>query len=101
MYPTFRRTKSPLLATFLPSTCAAPDVGASSPARIFIVVDLPAPLGPMKPNTSPDSSVRVRLSSAISPPYRLVRRSVWMADGFAATGAIGAAAGAVGAAVGA
>jgi hypothetical protein len=36
-----------LLATFFPRIIACPLVGFSNPARIFIVVDLPAPLGPM------------------------------------------------------
>ena len=31
----------------------AADVGARKPVIIFMVVDLPAPLGPRKPSTSP------------------------------------------------
>ena len=36
-----------------PQTTAVPAVGARKPVIIFIVVDLPAPLGPRKPSTSP------------------------------------------------
>ncbi len=32
-----------------PRTLMLPDVGRVSPSRSFIVVDLPAPLGPRKP----------------------------------------------------
>ena len=32
-----------------PSTLICPRVGARSPSSIFIVVDLPEPLGPRKP----------------------------------------------------
>ena len=42
-------------------------------ARIRIVVVLPAPLGPMKPNTSPCSSVRLSRLRANSSPYFFVR----------------------------
>src|SRR5882672_2849291 len=73
---------SPLLTTFFPSTLADPLVGESKPARIFIVVDLPAPLGPMNPKTSPASSRSVSASNATSEPYRLVKAFVAIAAGF-------------------
>src|SRR6185312_12103654 len=38
----------------MPSTVAAPEVGSSSVASTRMVVDLPAPFGPMKPNTCPE-----------------------------------------------
>src|SRR6185437_11311112 len=38
-----------------------------------IVVVLPAPFGPRKPVTLPDSIPNVRLSTAVLGPYRLVR----------------------------
>jgi hypothetical protein len=37
-----------------------------------IVVDLPAPLGPRKPVTTPGLTVKLRPSTATFPPYRLV-----------------------------
>jgi hypothetical protein len=43
-------------------TC--PEVGASSPTTIRMVVDFPAPLGPRKPVTSPGRTLNVRWSTA-------------------------------------
>src|ERR1700678_2886966 len=43
-----------------------------------MVVVLPAPLGPMKPKQSPSWISRLRLDSATSVPYRLVRLTVLM-----------------------
>ncbi len=39
--------------TSKPATVAFPEVGSSSPQRIRMVVDLPAPFGPRKPKISP------------------------------------------------
>ena len=36
-------------AAFSPSTLRLPELGATSPAAIFMVVDLPAPFLPTKP----------------------------------------------------
>src|SRR4051794_35351511 len=47
-----------------PSRVAVPASARSRPSRIRRVVDLPAPLGPRKPCTSPVSTVRSRPSSA-------------------------------------
>jgi hypothetical protein len=55
-----------------PLIVAVPDVGRSSPRIIRIVVDFPAPLGPRKPVTMPGLTVKVRLSTAVLGPYRLV-----------------------------
>jgi hypothetical protein len=44
------------------------------------VVDLPAPLGPRKPNTSPEETDRDRSLTAITSPYRLVRPFISMTD---------------------
>src|SRR3954465_443092 len=41
-----------------------------------MVVDLPAPLGPMKPKQSPSLISRLRFERATSVPYRLVRLTV-------------------------
>jgi hypothetical protein len=38
-----------------------------------MVVDLPAPLGPRKPSTSPFSTENDKLSTAVIPPKRFVR----------------------------
>ena len=46
-----------------------------------MVVDLPAPLGPRKPKTSPGRTSRSRRSTAVVVPKRLVRPSVRTAAG--------------------
>ncbi len=63
-----RRTSSGSLATSTPATRADPDVIDSSVVSIFTVVDLPAPFGPRKPKTSPDSTVRSTPRTASMPP---------------------------------
>src|SRR5260221_45016 len=45
-----------------------------------MVVDLPAPLGPMNPVTSPGRTVKVRSSTATMRPYRFVRPRTSMVD---------------------
>ena len=53
-----------------------------------MVVDLPAPLGPRNPVTRPGSAVKVTSSTAVKPPYLLVRDSiVIMGRSLAAAGA--------------
>src|SRR6266480_4294339 len=59
-----------------PHTVASPQVGLRSVARLRMVVVLPAPLGPMKPYTSPRSSFSVRRLSAYNSPYIFVRSRV-------------------------
>ena len=50
-----------------PQMLAVPLVGVMKPAIMRIVVDLPAPLGPRKPRTSPGSTEKVRSSTASRP----------------------------------
>jgi len=45
-----------------------PVSGRSNPTIIRIVVDLPAPLGPRKPVTTPGSTVKLRSSTAVWAP---------------------------------
>ena len=45
----------------LAESVAEPEEGEMRPRRVRMVVDLPAPLGPMKPKHSPSSTVRFRL----------------------------------------
>src|SRR5207342_684735 len=59
--------------TSCPYTLAVPSLGVRKPAIIFIVVDLPAPLGPSRPSTSPGSTLKLIPSTAVSRPYRLRR----------------------------
>ena len=47
-----------------PKTDTSPEVARASPSRMRMVVDLPAPFGPRKPCTWPDSTARSRPSRA-------------------------------------
>src|SRR4051794_24326533 len=53
-----RRTSVRSRTTSYPATRALPAVGRSRVQRILMVVDLPAPFGPRKPNSSPVPTVR-------------------------------------------
>src|SRR5438270_11373547 len=55
-----------------PPTRTVPEVGASRPQTILIVVVLPAPLGPRKANSSPPRTSRSRSSTARLLPKTLV-----------------------------
>src|SRR5215467_5054174 len=68
MYPIWRRIASPSRATSRPSTLARPSVGASSPHRMRISVDLPEPLGPSSPYTMPVGTRSETLRSANMSP---------------------------------
>src|SRR5580698_1041101 len=56
-----------------------PEVGASRPVSILMVVDLPAPLGPRKPKNWPASTRRFTSCTAVKSPNRRVRSVVSMA----------------------
>jgi hypothetical protein len=56
-----------------------PAVGASRPQIMRIVVDLPQPLGPRKPNTSPRRTSRSMPSTAVKSPKRLTNCCTTMA----------------------
>src|SRR4029077_17571833 len=56
-----------------PSKTTRPAVGWNSPVTLLNSVVLPAPLGPMRAKTSPRLICRLTLSTATSPPKRLVR----------------------------
>src|SRR5690606_29386854 len=47
------------------------DVGGKLPAMILTIVDLPAPLSPISPSTSPGSSSRLTSVSALIAPKLL------------------------------
>ena len=49
----FAQIQLGLLVTSFTVLLASPLVGGTKPSRTFIVVVLPAPLGPRNPNTSP------------------------------------------------
>ena len=52
---------------------AVPPLAGMKHERIFIVVDLPAPLGPRKPTICPFSTAKETSSIAVTGPYRFVR----------------------------
>src|ERR1035438_6751030 len=69
----FWRTASGFLLTSNPATIARPEVGLSSPQSMRIVVDLPAPFGPINPKTSPLRTSRLIRSTATKSPNLLTR----------------------------
>src|SRR6185369_2924243 len=71
-----RRISSGCLATSRPLTMPHPDVGVSSPHRMRMVVDLPAPLGPRKPKISPLATFSDTWSTATNAPKLFTRLSV-------------------------
>ena len=66
--PMARRTLPGCLTTSYPATYASPASGRESVVRIFTVVDLPAPLGPSRPNTVPLAAARLTPLSAFTSP---------------------------------
>ena len=66
---------------------AVPEVGARKPVTIFIVVDLPAPLGPRNPSTSPRSTEKLTPSTARSEGKSFVRFWIWSIMGRSAASA--------------
>ena len=54
--------------TELPSTSALPEVGEINPSKIRIVVVLPAPFGPTKPQMVPGGTSKVAFESATCSP---------------------------------
>ena len=57
-----------LPAMSLPSIRIVPASGRCSPAMVASVVVFPAPLGPISPTISPSFTVRLTLSTAVTPP---------------------------------
>ena len=56
------------VATSKPASLADPPVGAMVVVSMPMVVDLPAPLGPSRPNTSPVSTSKSIPFTASTPP---------------------------------
>ena len=55
----------------LPLIIISPSSGLSTPTRVFMSVDLPAPLSPIKPTISPLLTDKDALLKAVIPPKRL------------------------------
>src|SRR5262245_48088631 len=60
-------------STSSPSSVTCPEVASSRPARIFISVDLPAPLGPSRPNIPGGTSRLTPCSAVTGPGYTFTR----------------------------
>src|SRR3954470_6851212 len=76
--PIWRFTSTGLLSRSRPRISMRPELGASNPVSILMVVDLPAPLGPRKPKNCPGATRRLTPSTATSSPKRRVRDWVEM-----------------------
>src|SRR5262249_34263361 len=59
-----------------PFTRAWPELGGTSVVSMRISVDLPAPFGPSRPNTSPCFTLKFILSTAQNEPKYLLRSSI-------------------------
>ena len=66
--PSSRRAGIGERCTSWPSTLTLPPLGASRPLMQPIVVDLPAPLGPSRPKTSPAWAEKETPSTATVSP---------------------------------
>src|SRR5262245_19957133 len=88
MYPMRVLTPSGSSRTSTPPTIAVPEVGASSPHSIRIVVDLPAPCLPRKPKISPRRTSKLTSSTATNWPKRRVRPRTSMAVSLLPNGAL-------------
>src|ERR1700735_3858177 len=75
----WRRTSSRSGTTSYPATIADPELGLLSVHSMLIVVDLPAPLGPRKPNTSPIATSKLIPRTARTSPNVLTRSVTEMA----------------------
>src|SRR5579864_6755319 len=68
-----RLISSGCVATSKPCTHALPALGGSSPHKIRMVVDFPAPFGPRNPKISPGATSSEILSTATKSPNFFVR----------------------------
>src|ERR1051325_4097489 len=84
--PIRRLISSPCVSTSSPMTFAEPLLGARSPVRMLMVVDLPAPLGPRNPKNEPSGTSSVSPSSAGRPLNERDSWNVWIACGESAMG---------------
>ena len=74
-YPKFLRANNPFSETSCPHNRTVPEVGERKPVIIRMVVDLPAPLGPRKPRTSPRCTLKETESTAWIKPNRFDKDS--------------------------
>src|SRR5205823_5646324 len=74
--PIWRFTSTGFVLRSMPRISMRPEVGASSPVSILMVVDLPAPLGPRKPKNCPGATCKSMPSTATRSPKR--RDNPWV-----------------------
>ena len=73
------RKRAPVCPTMdAPSITISPDVGFCRRLMVRTSVDLPAPLDPMMPNTSPSRMVRLTSSTAAVAEAPSRENSTWM-----------------------
>src|SRR6218665_3672069 len=78
-----RASPGPLKCTGLPSISMRPPSGMSAPDSTFDTVDLPAPLSPTSPSTSPGATSRFTPRNDCTAPKLLVMFSMRTRAGFA------------------
>src|SRR2546426_2650059 len=78
-YPASFFTSNGSFSTSCPRTITVPEVGFKSPTRVFISVDLPDPLGPRRPLTSPAATDRLRSLTARIDPYAFLKWETFIA----------------------
>ena len=71
--PSSERISGPCESGSRPRTVRSPAVRCDTAPTIRMVVDLPAPLGPSRPNDSPGGTSKSMPSTAVKSPKRLVR----------------------------
>src|SRR5260370_15969816 len=71
--PSFIADLGEVISTGRPSILISPRSGRWTPERILISVDLPAPLSPTRPHTSPGWTSRSTPLRACTPEYHLCR----------------------------
>src|SRR5580658_990291 len=77
--PIWRFTSTESCVKSMPRICMRPEVGASRPVSILMVVDFPAPLGPRNPKNWPGATRKFTSCTATRSPKRRVRWSVEIA----------------------
>src|SRR5689334_15676326 len=77
-----------------PSNTTSPLVGVNVPLIMPMIVDLPAPLGPISPRISPRFREKFTSPTAVSPPKRMVNSLTRRMSSMSASEPVGAYVGA-------
>ena len=87
--PRRARIAGPFRTGSMPRIVSVPLVGGDTQPTMRMVEDLPAPLGPRKPNASPRGILKSMPSTAVKFPNRLVRPLAFTRTSAAAAGSAG------------